>query len=783
MKHRQPTDRSLKRLSALLSTGILFLCLLPALSCSTTKRLPEGETLYTGIRQIEVADEDHSRASEAALTEATAALEYPPNNALFGSSSKRFPFPFGLWVYNAFVHKKGKVNEWIFRKFASKPVFITTVNPDVRVAVARNILHENGYFDGTASWELLPDKKNDRKAQVAYHLEMNHLYTLDSIRFTAMRQRADSLIIDYKHASLLRKGDPFNVYNLENERQRIATLLRNNGFYYFRPDFIVYEADTLLSPGKVWLRVVRKQGVPLASLRPWKIGEVSVHLNGYLNEPPTDSIRYKDMMIYYEGKLRVRPSILYKRFYLKEGDLFSQEKLQKTQTGLSRLGIFQYTEVLFSPRDTSRRNERLDMRLNTVYDLPLDGELEMNVKSKSNDYAGPGMVFSVTKRNIFRGGETFGVQARGSYEWQTEGSSENEKKINSYEFGLSSTLTFPSVLFPGFTNRNLEYPSSTTARIYANQMNRAGYFKMLSFGGNFTYDFQPTATSTHSFTPFRLEFNLLRDTTPTFDSIMSRNPAVYLSLKDQFIPAVSYTYRYDDSSDTSLDNHIWWESTLTQAGNIVSGLYAATGQKFNEKEKELLGNPFAQFVKATSEFRYNFRIDKNNWLVGRVSAGAIYSYGNAEVSPYKEQFYVGGANSIRAFTIRSIGPGSFKSDEDDIYASIDQTGDIKLEANLEYRFRILGNLHGATFLDCGNTWLFRSDSTRPGGTLKAGRFLKDLALGTGAGLRYDMGFLVVRLDVGVGLHVPYETSKSGYFNIDNYSQKGIGWHLAIGYPF
>ncbi len=782
MRHPQPAKPPTRHnTGGVLLAGILFLAL--ALSCSTTKNLPEGETLYTGIRKIDMAQEDKSRDGEAALDEATAALEYPPNNALFGSSSTRFPIPFGLWIYNAFVHKKGKVNEWIFRKFASKPVFITTVNPDVRVAVARNVLRENGYFDAASSYQLIPDQKNDRKAGISYQLEMNHPYTYDSIRYVRLRQQADSLIGDYIGESVLRKGDLFNVSRLEDERQRIATLLRNNGFYYFRPDFIVYEADTTLTPGKVWLRVVRKQGIPPSSLRPWTIGNVSVHLNGYKNEPPTDSLRYKDMTIYYEGKLRIRPSVLYNRFYLREGELFSQARLQKTQTGLSRLGIFQYTEMQFTPEDTTRRNARLDMRLNAVYDLPLDGELELNVKSKSNDYAGPGMIFSVTRRNIFRGGETFGVQARGSYEWQTGNSDSGEGKINSYEFGLSSTLTFPSVLFPGFANRNLDYPATTTARIYANQMNRAGYFKMLSFGGNFTYDFQPTATSTHSFTPFRLEFNLLQDTTPQFSKIMADNPAVYKSLQSQFIPAISYTYRYDDSPITSLDNHIWWESTLTQAGNIVAGLYAAAGQEFNQQEKKLLGNPFAQFVKGTSEFRYNYRIDKNNWLVGRVSAGAIYSYGNAKVSPYKEQFYVGGANSIRAFTIRSIGPGSYKTDDTDPYASIDQTGDIKFEANLEYRFRIVGNLHGATFLDCGNVWLFRDDSDRPGGTLKASRFLNDLALGTGAGIRYDMGFLVVRLDVGVGLHVPYQTSKSGYFNIDNYGQKGIGWHLAIGYPF
>ena len=161
--------------------------------------------------------------------------------------------------------------------------------------------------------------------------------------------------------------------------------------------------------------------------------------------------------------------------------------------------------------------------------------------------------------------------------------------------------------------------------------------------------------------------------------------------------------------------------------------------------------------------------------------GIAYSYGNSVTTPYSEQFYIGGANSLRAFTIRSIGPGSFRP-SDSQYGYLDQTGDIKFEANLEYRFPILGDLHGATFLDAGNVWLLRYDENRPGGQLKWGRFLKDLALGTGIGLRYDLTFLVIRVDWGIGLHVPYDTGKRGYYNIPNFKD-GMGVHLAVGYPF
>ena len=753
-------------------------------SCSTTKNLPEGEVLYTGIKKIEVTDEDKTTAGEDALAEVEGALAYPPNNALLGSSSIRVPLPFGLWVYNAFVNKKGKIGKWIFDKLAAKPVFVSTVNPEVRIKVAQNLLKEYGYFNGTTSFQVDTNPKNAKKAKLIYQVAMNHPYTYDSIRYVRMRHRMDTLIQNTIGERLLHDGENFNVTNLEAERQRISSLLRNNGFYYFRPEFITYQADTIMNPGKVALRIMTKPGLSRAALRPWKIGDISVWLNGYNNETPTDSVRYKDMTVYYEGKLRVRPSVLYNRLRFRSGDLYSQEKQQRTQTSYSRLGIFRYSEMQYTPRDTTRRQDTLDLKINTVYDLPLDGELEVNVTSKSNDQVGPGAIFSVTKRNVFGGGETFGVRLRGSYEWQTGNRVDGAKSaINSWEMGLSGTLTFPQLLFPGMMKKDGLYPSSTSFRLYVDQLNRARFFKMLAFGGSASYEFQPTATSHHSITPFKLTFNLLQHTTHEFDSITNVNKALKKSLQNQFIPAMNYTYTYDDSPITSRRNHLWWQASVTQAGLVLDGIYALAGKKFNQEDKELLGNPFAQFIKGTAEIRYNYALGHKQYLVGRLMAGAIYSYGNARTSPYNEQFYIGGANSIRAFTIRSIGPGRYYQNSDNNkYAYIDRTGDLKFEANLEYRFPILGDLHGATFLDSGNIWLIRNDPDRPGGQLKWGSFLKDLALGTGFGLRYDLTFIVIRFDVGIGLHLPYDTGKKGYYNIPKFKD-GMGYHFAIGYPF
>ena len=753
-------------------------------SCSTTKNLPEGAVLYTGISKIEIQQPDASEAGRSTVEEVEAALAYPPNNALLGSSSVRVPFPFGLWVYNAFVNKEGKVSRWLFNKLAAKPVLISTVNPDVRVKVARNLLNEYGYFNGATSYALVPDKKDPRKAKIAYQVTMNQPYTIDSILYVRMRNRVDSLLPRLSSERLIRKGDNFNVVRLQEERERIADRLRDNGYYYFRPEYMIYQADTTITPGKVSLRIVPKEGMPRNALIPWKLGNVDFYLNGYRNEQPTDSIRYKNLTIHYEGKLRVRPKVLYDRLYFRPGDRYSQTQQERSQTALARLGIFRYAEFQYAPRDTMRRQDTLDLRIHTVYDLPLDGELELNVTAKSNDQIGPGAVFSVTKRNMFGGGETFGVKLRGSYEWQTGNKLDaGGSKINSYELGLSTTLTFPRLLFPTLGKRDLNFPATTTFRIYADQLNRARFFKMLSFGGDASYEFQPSATSHHSVTPFKLAYNLLQHTTAEFDSIADSNKALMKSLQDQFVPSMSYTYTYDDSPITTKRHHVWLQGSITQAGLLMNAAYAIAGKPFDKEGKKLFGNPFAQFIKGTVEARYNYQLGENQRLVGRIMAGAIYSYGNARTAPYNEQFYVGGANSVRAFTIRSIGPGRYyQSSDENKYAYIDRTGDLKFEANLEYRFQIMGDLHGATFLDCGNIWLLREDPDRPGGRLKAGHFFKDLALGAGFGFRYDMDFLVIRFDVGIGLHLPYETGRRGYYNLPRFKD-GMGYHFAIGYPF
>jgi len=757
-----------------------YLSLLLFTACSTTRNLPEGEVLYTGMKKTVVENRDVSEAGDETLDEVNAALAAAPNNSLLGSSSVRFPFPFGLWMYNAFHSYEKGLGRWIFNRLASTPVLISTVNPEVRVKVARNLLRDYGYFNGQVSYELIPGK--GRQAKLKYNIDMQQPYLLDTVIYSHYSPRTDSLLQQRLVDKILHKGDHFSVLKLDEERQRLSGLLRNAGYYYFRPELINFLADTIQQSGRVSLKITPKAGLPAQVLRPWNIGKRNIILNGFDGEVPTDSMLYKDLTIFYQGKLRVRPLVLYNRFKLMSGERYSQRKQLRTLENMNRLGIFKYTEMQFIPRDTAVDNNVLDVWMNTAYDLPLDGELELNVTSKSNDQIGPGAVFTLSKRNIFGGGENFTVRLKGSYEWQTNSPVDGSSSvINSYELGASAALTIPRLVLPGMGYKELTYPATTTFRLYANQLNRAGFFRLLAFGGNATYNFQSSRVSRHSVTPFKLTFNVLQYTTQRFDSVTNANPALYLSLKNQFVPAMNYTYTYDDAGVRSKRNHIWWETSITSAGNVTSGIFRLFGKSFND-EKQLLGNPFAQFLKLTSEVRCNYKINSRQSLVSRLSGGILYAYGNSKVAPYSEQFFIGGANSLRAFTIRSLGPGSYRPDGDKTYSYMDQTGNFKIEANIEYRFNLLGNLNGALFLDAGNIWLLKKDSARSGGQFNLSRLGKEIALGTGAGLRYDLSFLVVRLDAGIGLHAPYETSKTGYYNIPTFKD-GLGLHLAIGYPF
>mgnify|MGYP000039149562 CR=1 FL=1 len=520
---------------------------------------------------------------------------------------------------------------------------------------------------------------------------------------------------------------------------------------------------------------------------PWdldrNVGGVTVRLNRATGDGTPDTIRYPRMTVAYYKPIRLKKWVLPKNITFKPGEIYSIATQNETQSNLGRLGIFRTVAVEVTPLDSLMRKDSLDVTIQATFDVPLEATIEANVSSKSNSYIGPGLIFGINHNNVFGGGEKLSVKLNGSYEWQTGGGSQHGKAslFNSYEVGLNSSLTYPRIV-PGFLPqlpRTRKYPAYTRFQLGANLMNRPHYFRMVSFNGSMSYDYRTSLRAGHSVTPFKLVYTKLLNTTESFDKTMEENPAIALSFRDQFIPSSSYTYTYDTSYGREVDNRFIWQFMGMSAGNILSGITSLFGQ---HGEKHIFGSSFSQFVKGSAEMKYYHRFRAEHWLATRLFIGAEHAYGNSKEVPYSEQFYIGGANSIRAFTIRSLGPGSYIPAKDDVDGYFDQTGTFKLEANIEYRFPIWGDLHGAAFVDAGNIWLLKKDPKRPGGELDRKTFLKDIALGTGIGLRYDIGMLVLRGDLGIGIHAPYDTGKKGYYNMTSF-KNSLAFHLAIGYPF
>lgn len=757
----------------LLAAAAAAVMALAGASCSTTKRLGPDDILYTGVKKIDISTPSKEQKEAPGLADAVkSAVNVAPNNALY-SPYLRWPFPLGLWVYNNWSNPPKGLKHWLYEKLVAEPVLISDVRPEVRVKMIDEILDNNGYFRGNASYELIQGK-NPKKARILYTVKTGPEYLIDSIRLLPDTCHLNHLIDSVaSRSTYLVAGSRYCTDSLSDERVRIANAVRNRGYYFFKPEYIEYLADSTITPGSIAMHMTLASNVHPSLLARYTTGTVTTRVHRNQGGGTPDTIMTRRGMLIQMKPSRLRDGLIPECITFRNGRIFSVRDMNRTQTYLSRLGIFNGIEINVMP--DSLQKQVLNVEIDCTFDAPLEASIEVNATSKSNSYLGPGVDLRLTNHNVFGGGEQLSVDLTGSYEWQT-GRGRNSV-FNSYEVGLNASLSFPRLLAPRFIPRSRRQLNWTRISLGADVLNRPHYFNMAQFNTSFTYDWRASRHVTNSLTLLKLTYiNLIRTTTE-FDSIMDANQAIAQSFRSQFIPQMQYNYVYDRAFDDN--NSINWQFTIQEAGNIFWAIYRACGKK---GEKELFGTPFSQFVKGSTQLVYNRRLWGDNWLVSRVAIGAAHAYGNASQVPYSEQFYVGGANSIRAFTVRSIGPGSYRVPEDQVNGYFDQTGTFKFEFNVEYRFPIFGPIHGAVFLDSGNVWLLKNDPDRPGGQLRARTFFKDLALGTGAGLRLDIGMLVVRGDLGIGIHAPYETGKHGYYNMTSF-KKSLAFHLAIGYPF
>lgn len=753
----------------------LLLAVLLVGSCSSTSSVPEGDQLYIGLKPIEYKEYEKNDHFYAVQEEVEAALATAPNGAFFGSSYHR-TIPYKLWIWNNFSNSETKLGKWIAKTFGSAPVLMSWVNPELRTSVAQSVLRNHGYLGGTVSY-MVEQQKNPKKAKIAYTVNMNELSTVDTLEYVNFPSLSDSLIRLHANEARIKPGDPFDVSALDAERSRLSTLFRNNGFYYYQPSYASYLADTLAVPGKVHLRLQLADNIPAAANHKWYIGKMNVNIMKQSMEQLKDTFTYRRLTLAFNGrKPPIRARLLLRHLRLLPKQQFSYDAYMESADRLSNSGQYSTVQFAFTPQDTTALCDTLDMTVSCVLNKPYEAYVETNYSNKINGRTGPEIVVGFKKKNAFRGGEVIDLNLHGAYEWQTNGQGSD---YNSYEYGTDLSVSFPRMIVPFLKPYRYYNTPTTTVRASTNVVNRPGYFKMHTASGDWTYKWQPTDRKKHEFSPLTIKYQHLTYATHKFDSIMYANPYLYATMQDIFIPKMIYSFTY--TSPKKYRNPIYWNITASEAGNILSLGYMAAGKKWGDEGKEMFKNAYAQFFKIESDFTKTWATGLKSQLVGHINVGLVYSYGNMKATPYSEQFYVGGANSIRAFPVRSVGPGSYYTDVARL-SYLDQTGDMKFLANLEYRFNLFGNLYGAAFLDAGNVWGLKDDGYRSGARFKLKNIAKEMALGTGVGVRYDLEFLILRLDWGVGLHMPYDTGKGGYYNIRRFKDSH-SLHLAVGYPF
>ena len=768
-------------------------------SCSMTKNIPEGDQLFTGLKDISYADYEDNDNFTKAQEEVDAALATAPNGSLFGSSFYRLPFSIGVSIWNHYSEKNSPFARWLTKSFGKQPVLMSWVNPELRASVAQSVLRNYGYFGAYVNYERIP-QKNPKTAKLSYRVFPGRLYTLDSVSIVGFPAEADSLIQSTANDSYVKKGNPFVVSNLDAERQRISTLLRNNGYYYYQPGFASYLADTFAVDGKVQLQLKLANEIPAAATHKWYIGNIDVSMRKTSREVLTDSIKRRITIRFAGKKPPIRARVLMADIKLRPRQLYRHDDYLQSISKLNAMGLFSSVNMTFTPRDTTALCDTLDLAMTCTFDKPWNFYVETNFNARTIGRMGPELRMGVTRRNAFRGAEKIDINVHGSYEWAT---SNNSSGMNNYEYGADASVEFPRIIAPFFGGNRIRRDSqgrpvvprqrffstpTTLAKASTNIIYRPGYYKMHVVSGEWTYRWQTSAQSRHEFSPLTVKYQFMNSHTDEFEKLVIKNPYLAVTMQDYFIPEMRYTYTY--TSPTNHLNPIRWETTFSESGNVVALYDLATGKKWNDKDKKMFKNPYSQFLKIETDFTKTWTLDAVSKLIGHVNAGYIYYYGNSDWVPNSEMFYMGGANSIRAFTVRGVGPGALKSFGDNAIDYMMRNGTIKFVCNLEYRRQLFGSLYGAVFLDAGNVWTppgdrygdVELDDITSLGNLKLRNFFREQAVGTGLGIRYDLDFLIIRLDWGLALHMPYDTGKSGFYNVESFKGSHT-LHFAIGYPF
>ena len=808
---------SLQRRYSLTYLTAVVLLVLSFTACSITRNLPEGEVLYTGVSKIHhnKVDTVDAMVGEALATK----LEVAPNSSLFGSAYHISPFPVGLWIYNGLHPKEEKgFKYWFWKHFKSDPTLISQVNPELRAHAAEAALKDEGYFNASVGFDTIYDKKDSLKAKISYTVNYHRKSRLGTVTYVrSPYPRIDSIVNHTLGESLLRSGDRFSYTNLDQERIRIADVLKDSGYYFFESRYVKYLADSTQQGGTVNLRVVVGPGADRKALTPCTIDSVHFKLDmgASLRSQHFDTLRF--LTVGWNGpEQKMKTRNLRRSLGFRRRALLTPSRISLARELISRLNTFKYypieTEIIRLAADTLVDTTRVRLVINAAFDYPWTGTTEIGAVYKDNNQAGPGATFKAMRRNLFGGGEKLVFQLDGTYEWSTGRNASSGNRLNSYELGGKVSLSVPRLQIPHYFRPVREKPVSSTYSVSIDWMRRAGWLDMVKASGAIEYGFGLDKYNSMTFTPLKLTYVSSFNKTDAFEEMIGKYQSLEHAFENQFIPQMEVSWTFDNATSTSSRPHREYAKvTLAEAGGITDVLTGQMGSHRKQGERQLFFLKFSQFLKATAELRYTHTISGDIKVAGRVQGGIGYAYGNSVDLPYSEQFYIGGPNSLRGFAVRGVGPGRTRWISlygDDEYSYLQRVGDIKLEGNVELRFPIAGAFHGALFADAGNVWRLRSTALTQEdydlahsvlneevyqffcdymkayseGEQLERNLVKQLAFDVGFGLRLNLDMFVIRLDIGVPIHDPNDIDPS-YFNCRHALLKNLGWNLAVGYPF
>ncbi|HAH26221.1 MAG TPA: hypothetical protein DCL77_21065 [Prolixibacteraceae bacterium] len=678
------------------------------------------------------------------------------------------------------------------------------VMPGVTAAIIDARLFNMGIFNSFTESKTV---ETNRTAKVIYTSHLHKPYVVKDLIYDISDDSISHLIISSKEKPLVKTGQAYNLDILKTERIRLDAILKNKGYFYFNPDYLLFKADTSHVDQTVSLRLTLKDSIPKNALTVYRINNVYINQNYSLNERryrnAQDTVMVENLVfIGKQERMPIRPIVLSRSIYLRKHEVFSRQNHIITLNRLMSMGNFKLVQISFSVSNDSGPG-LLDVNILMTPMPKHTFRAELDLVSKSNNFMGPRMNVSILNRNTFNGAELLNLNMAGSFEAQLGGG----KNLYSYSYSPQIELTIPRFLVPFHLKRTSSmYIPKTSLQLSYNYMNRVSYYDMHTFRFVYGYKWKETIRKEHELNPIDVSFTTVGNKSDDFNKLLEANPFLKKSYEEQFIAGGSYSFTYSEQMLTGKKLQSYFHLATEIAGNAFSLVKSIGGEKISSTNpSKVVGSVYSQFTKMSVDGRTYYNFKNHNKLAMRVYAGLAKPFGNSSVLPYSKQFFSGGPNSIRAFQINSVGPGTYHQDTRKV-GFLQLGGDVKLETNVEYRFTIYHFFKGALFVDAGNVWLLKSDpalSETPTPTLPAtpaetpinltspfmfSQFMNQFAVGTGVGIRVDVSFFILRFDLAMPLRKPWLEGNKWVTNQIDFGSSiwrrdNLVLNVAIGYPF